>query len=231
VLLWVLVLVLLLLLLLPRPRPSRRRQMLVTDSIRLTIATMGGASLGLTVPGNAMVSDVKLALHKANADVVVAAVCLFVAGAEAALPDGGRLRDLGVRNGATLFMLTHLPPHLDAQTTVGFTPFPAARKAAVVKRVLELARGGTELRELRQNYSAEGGFELPLTADWQSAIQKQNPAAAGYLKYHGARQFRFCGAPEVSALYTKDATRWWTTAEKQCLRLCMQAAIATVVSE
>jgi len=189
----------------------------MNDRINLSVAAMDGASFRVSVPSNGTISDVKRALHEANAEIAIAAVCLFVAGTEAALPDVGRLRDLGVSDATTLFALMHAPPHLDSQTTVCFAPFARELKSSIVKRVIAAATG---LPGLRENYSAEGGFELPLTADWLRAIRTQDPhGGARFLKYHGSRQFRFTSAtasPElIGGLYTKDATRWWTTAEKE----------------
>jgi hypothetical protein len=116
---------------------------------------------------------------------------------------------------------------LDSHHTVTFTPFEATMKQTIVTDVIASARG-TLLDGVRQNYSAEGGFELPLTPEWADAVEAQNPDMKDYLRYHNARQFRFtCSRTStfVDGVYTKDCMRWWTSLEKQTFQLLIEAAI------
>jgi len=123
-------------------------------------------------------------------------------------------------------------PHLDAQVSVLCTPFASDLRDIVNYYVLvAVAAQGSDhvLHGLCTNCSHEGGFELPMTAEWLCAIREQNPACASLLEYHQhRRQFRFIDKWDgvIYGLRTKDSLRCWTRAERECLRQCLEAAIA-----
>ena len=48
------------------------------------------------------------------------------------------------------------------------------------------AKESIHLKQLRKNFSAEGGFELPITNYWNRALTDNL-----LYKYHNARQIRF----------------------------------------
>lgn len=105
---------------------------------------------------------------------------------------------------------------------VNFTPSTQVSKDELMLKVIELA-GGTRLDGLTPNWSAERGFELPLTNEWKQAIKEQNPSHQSLLQYHSMREFRFNDT--IDGLYTKNCMRWWTTEEKEQFKILIELAI------
>ena len=114
-------------------------------------------------------------------------------------------------------------PTLDSEHTQPFTPFSKERKDEIMYEVIKLS-GGTILDGLTCNWSAERGFELPLTNEWTQAIREQNPSHQPLLQYHSMREFRFNDT--IDGLYTKNCMRWWTTDEKEQFRILLEQAIS-----
>ncbi len=65
--------------------------------------------------------------------------------------------------------------------TINCTPFDKKLKSKIIQKVLMQYPG------LSENYSAEGGFQLPLTNQWLDCNLRNKQ----YLRYHNARQLRF----------------------------------------
>jgi len=118
---------------------------------------------------------------------------------------------------------------LDNDITVEVNAFDESCKDAIIKRVIELSSKNTILDEMTTNYSAEGGFELPLTSEWHDAIRTQNRNAYQYIDYHNSREFRFnYGSHQINKLYTKNGMKWWTTEEKKLFREVINMASSKI---
>ena len=119
---------------------------------------------------------------------------------------------------------------LESDHTISIKPFNENKKDDVIKLVIRLAIG-TILDGLTINYSAEGGFELPLTSEWTMAISEQNSSNSSLLQYHSMREFRFiCNNSIIDRLYTKNSMRWWTSNEKQQFKILLELAVTMVSS-
>ena len=118
--------------------------------------------------------------------------------------------------------------YLDKDTHLNINAFHTIYKDKIIKKVIELSKN-TILFGLTQNYSAEGGFELPLTPEWHDAIRIQNKKAYQYIDYHSTREFRFNYDNMTDKLYTKNAMKWWTIDEKNVLKDLIQIAINIIV--
>lgn len=87
-----------------------------------------------------------------------------------------------------------------------------AERDEIVDKILDRAKGTKHLKNLSQNFSCEGGFELPLTLDWQEKIE--NTPNACFLQYHSARQLRFVmDGEKLTGLRLKDNIPYWSSEE------------------
>ena len=121
-------------------------------------------------------------------------------------------------------------PILDSETTISIAQFNEKKKEEIIKLVIRLAIG-TILDGLKCNWSAEGGFELPLTSEWKQAISEQNARYSSLLQYHSMREFRFvCNNSKIDRLYTKNSMRWWTSKEKQQFKILLEQAVTRTLS-
>lgn len=99
--------------------------------------------------------------------------------------------------------------------TLQITPFDSKYKQLLKSIVVKI--GHESLPGLYQNFSAEGGFELPLTDYWKSNTSLKNYE---FLKYHNARQLRFVSKSSdeyISELRVKDGINYWTNNELEAL--------------
>jgi hypothetical protein len=95
-------------------------------------------------------------------------------------------------------------------TTIDVSPFPAGIREQVM---LAIVYSGV-MPGLSGNYSAEFGFELPLTADWITHVKVTAPNRSDLLPYHSARQLRFRQQGDmVTGLRCKDDLPYWSTPE------------------
>uniref|UniRef100_A0A6C0EKE3 Uncharacterized protein n=1 Tax=viral metagenome TaxID=1070528 RepID=A0A6C0EKE3_9ZZZZ len=89
-----------------------------------------------------------------------------------------------------------------------------------------IREGSSLLTNLKKNYSSEGGFTLPLTAQWIEAVELENKSQSLFLKYHGNRDFRFFGTGDyIQGLRTKDSMRYWSEEEVNELVKCVDMAV------
>jgi hypothetical protein len=120
---------------------------------------------------------------------------------------------------------------LDNAMNLEINTFDDLHKDAIIKHVIELSKN-TILDGMTQNYSAEGGFNLPLTYDWREAIRKQNSKAYQYIDYHHSREFRFKSeSNQINGLYTKNSMKWWTTREKYLFRDIINISIHKILND
>ena len=97
-------------------------------------------------------------------------------------------------------------------TQVALDPFPVAHRDEVLAAIL--AGRPAALPDLAGNYSAERGFELPLTDAWRRQVTEAEPQKADLLAYHQARQLRFrVQGDQVVGLRSKDDLPYWTPEE------------------
>lgn len=84
----------------------------------------------------------------------------------------------------------------------------------IIKNTLNLAKHSKILSEMTQNFSCEGGFQLPLTTEWCRRIA--STPSSGLLQYHNARQLRFVmDNGSLTGLRLKDELPYWSHEELQ----------------
>ena len=97
-------------------------------------------------------------------------------------------------------------------------PFNSILKKQVIENVLL----NCNLENLTQNYSCEGGFELPLTDDWISSDLKNKHL----LKYHNARQLRFIEENDnIIGIRLKDDINYMTESELLQIKECIEEVV------
>ena len=88
------------------------------------------------------------------------------------------------------------------------------------KQVMDIVIKICQLKDIKKNYSAEGGFELPM-GDWNKVELKNKDL----LKYHSHRQIRFrTNGNIVYALRLKDNINYMTVDELNTIRECVDNA-------
>ena len=99
------------------------------------------------------------------------------------------------------------------------TPFNNSKKDIVIKSVI----GYCNSYDLKENHSAEGGFELPLTEEWMNANLKNK----NLLYYHSARQLRFYSKDghTITGLRLKDGINYMTDEEISMIKNCVEHAV------
>ena len=122
------------------------------------------------------------------------------------------------------FNATRKEKYTDEDTNKGcfiaVKPFPPQYKDELGFNVIQAARGTMLLNQLERNWSAEGGFELPLTNEWKKKLEK-NP----YLMYHSARQLRYVVKDNfIVGLRCKDDIPYWTKPELMMVKLLIDQA-------
>ena len=99
-------------------------------------------------------------------------------------------------------------------------PFSENSKYRIITKVIGYVNNSpeiTNLGNLGQCYSAEGGFTLPLTDDIKNAVYAEVPNC-DLLKYHNCRSFRFIERDKkIIGLRCKDGLRFWTETERMLL--------------
>ncbi len=99
--------------------------------------------------------------------------------------------------------------------------FNKAKKDLVIDKVLTKVTQSVHLKELKKNYSAEGGFELPLTSYWRETLYN-NPN----LQYHSARELRFVNQGDnIVGLRFKDSIPYWNSDELKELKELINSAL------
>ena len=86
------------------------------------------------------------------------------------------------------------------------------------KKILEYVLKNCKLKDLREDFSYEGGINLPLTKEW-SLIDLKNKRL---LKYHNCRQLRFVYSDinTISGLMLKDGINYMTDHELTTIKEC-----------
>ncbi len=94
---------------------------------------------------------------------------------------------------------------------------PIHYKVDFTIKVINKARTTNVLHLLDQNFSAEGGFQLPLTPDWRVTLMN-NP----YIQYHSFREMRFVDNQQfIIGIRTKDGIPYWSPDEATTLlKIC-----------
>ncbi len=84
-------------------------------------------------------------------------------------------------------------------------------------KVINKARNTSILHLLDQNFSAEGGFQLPLTPEWRISLMNNI-----YIQYHSFREMRYVENNDfIIGVRTKDAIPYWSTDEvNTLLKIC-----------
>jgi hypothetical protein len=101
-------------------------------------------------------------------------------------------------------------------TNIDLIPFPAHLRESIMQSVIH--RG--EMNGLTANWSAERGFDLPLTAEWRGIIQ--GTRHFDLMPYHRTRQLRFKQKNDmIIGLRCKDDIPYWSLEELQKIKtLC-----------
>jgi hypothetical protein len=101
-------------------------------------------------------------------------------------------------------------------TEININPFDEKYKEQVMELVINIC----QLKDIKKNYSAEGGFELPM-GDWNKVELKNK----NLLKYHNCRQLRFrINGNIVYGLRLKDNINYMTVDELNTIRECVNNA-------
>jgi hypothetical protein len=90
-------------------------------------------------------------------------------------------------------------------------PFPASDKDTLVEKVVNKCRESSRyLQNISANWSAERGFQLPLTLEW-----KRKMDGANCIEYHNERQLRFGNEDRgtINYLWLKDRLNYWSNEE------------------
>jgi hypothetical protein len=104
--------------------------------------------------------------------------------------------------------------------TIFCTPFDSDIKKDIINRVL------TKYPELMENYSSEGGFELPLTGEWRFCYNLRNYDIM--CKYHGSRQLRFVtdyDNKNIIGIRMKDNINYFSDIELNKIIQCINEAV------
>ena len=88
------------------------------------------------------------------------------------------------------------------------------------EQVMDIVINTCQLKDIKKNFSAEGGFELPM-GDWNKVELKNKDL----LKYHSHRQIRFrTNGNIVYGLRLKDGINYMTVDELNTIRECVNNA-------
>ena len=102
------------------------------------------------------------------------------------------------------------------------TIFPIKLKDTVIRQVLLESK----LQHLTENYSSEGGFNLPLTDDWLLLDLKNKDL----LVYHNARQLRFIKENDyITGLRLKDDINYMTDEELSHIKNCIDDSVRFLI--
>jgi hypothetical protein len=94
---------------------------------------------------------------------------------------------------------------------------PIQLKLDFMIKVINKARNNNILRLLDQNFSSDGGFQLPITHEWKIVLYNYSNS-----RYHNFRELHFISTDEyVIGVRTKDAIPYWTIDEiNNLLSIC-----------
>ena len=94
---------------------------------------------------------------------------------------------------------------------------PVQFKLDFMVKVINKARNNNILRLLDQNFSSDGGFQLPITNEWKIVLYSYTHA-----HYHNFRELNFISTKEyIIGVRTRDAIPYWTINEiNSLLEIC-----------
>ena len=92
------------------------------------------------------------------------------------------------------------------------------------EQVMDLVINDCQLKDIGKNYSAEGGFELPM-GDWNKVELKNKDL----LKYHNCRQLRFrINGNSIYGLRLKDGINYMTVDELNTIKECVNNIVSNM---
>jgi len=94
---------------------------------------------------------------------------------------------------------------------------PIQLKLDFMIKVINKARNNNVLKLLDQNFSSDGGFQLPISHEWRIILYNYSNS-----RYHNFRELNFISTEEyVIGVRTKDAIPYWTIDEiNNLLTIC-----------